>query len=299
MERDRVMLVKKQTTNLFRRAVTLLGTNKKLLTGLIGFLVIVLLSLSVYPLSIEFPPGLGQYKPKLPPSAQHPLGTDNFGRGMVTVFLYAIQFSLYIGLIAGTIGTVIGVAVGFISGYRGGLVDHVLRSIVDIFLVMPLLPILAIIMVCIQGMPVYAMAILLGAFSWPAAARTIRSQMLSLKEREFIDLAKISGQNQFEILFKEIFPNMLPYLSIVFVRAAIGAMFAEVSLEVIGLGPTNANTLGFIFHFAIINLAVLKGWWWWILPPTVALVWTFASLYIITLGLDEISNPKLKRITGL
>lgn len=293
------MNVKEQGLNALKRMITPLRTNKKLLVGLICFLTILSISLSVYPLSIPFPPGLGESKPKLPPSHEHPLGTDNYGRDMVAVFLYGIQFSLYIGFIAGIIGTSIGVVIGFVSGYKGGLVDDILRSVVDVFLVIPLWPILAIVMVYIRGMPVYGMAILLGAFSWPGAARTIRSQMLSLKERGFVDLAKISGLKEFEILFKEILPNMIPYLSIVFVGAVIGAMFAEVGLEVIGLGPTNANTLGFIFHYAIGNVAVLKGWWWWIVPSTVALVGIFTSLYVITLGLDEIANPRLKKITGL
>jgi len=292
------MKAMEKTQRILKDAGTLLRHNKKLLIGLIGFLTVLSISLSVYPLSIPFPPVLGQDKAKLPPSSEHPLGTDNFGRDLLTVFLYAIQLSLYIGVIAGTVGTSIGILIGFVSGYKGGYVDDVLRSFVDVFMVIPLVPILAIIMVVVKSVPLHVMALILGAFSWPGAARTIRSQILSLKEREFIDLARISGLNQFEILFKEILPNMLPYLSIVFVGSVVGAMFAEVGLEVIGLGPQAVGTLGYLFHWAILNVAVLKGWWWWVVPPTAALVSTFASLYIITVGLDEFANPRLKRITG-
>ena len=280
-------------------SLNFLQYNKKLLVGLILFFAVLFISLIVYPLSIPFPKPLGEYKSLLPPSPEHPLGTDKFGRDMTPVLLYGIQMSLYIGFIAGIIGTLIGIVIGFVSGYRGGVTDHILRSVIDVFLVIPLWPLLVILMVFIRNIPVFGMAIILGVFSWPGAARTIRAQMLSLKEREFVNLAKISDMSMFEILFKEILPNMIPYLAIIFVNRIIGAMFAEVGLEVIGLGPTNATTLGFIFHYAILNVAVLKGWWWWLVPSTISLVWVFSSLYIITLGLDEIANPRLKRITGL
>ena len=289
-----------RTLNPLKSAVTQLRRNRKLLAGLIGFLTILLVSLSVYPFGITLPHKIGTDQPKLPPSFEHLLGTDDYGRDMLTIFLYAVQFSLYTGLVAGTIGTLIGATLGFISGYEGGVVDELLRNFIDMFMVVPLWPILAVVLVYLRGTSFTTIAILLGAFSWPGAARTIRSQVLTLKEKDFVDLAKISGLNQFEILFKEILPNMIPYLSLIFMGSVVGAMFAEVSLEVIGLVPKgNSWTLGLMFNAAIENIAVLKGWWWWVVPPTAALVGTFISLYTITVGLDEIANPRLKRITGM
>lgn len=296
------MNVKEQTINIFisiDRLVETLRYNKKLLVGVTCFLAILSLALSTYLFSIPYPKLLGEYEGCLPPSAEHFLGTDNYGRDIVQVLLYGTQLSLLIGFVAGIIGTSISIAVGFISGYRGGLTDDILRSVVDVFLVVPSFPILALCVIYLRGLSILSMSVILGVFSWPGAARLIRSQMLTLKERDFVDLAKISRLNQVEILIEEILPNMIPYLAITFVGCTIGAIYAEVGLEVIGLGTTNANTLGFIFHEAIKNLAVLHGWWWWIGPPTACLVGIFASLYLITLGLDEIANPRLKKITGL
>jgi len=285
--------------SLLKNVLDTLRHNRKMSGGIIGILIIVSIALSVYPLGVPVPPALGPYLPKLPPSSDHPLGTDNFGNDMLQVLLYGTQVSLYIGVITGLVGTTLAITIGFVAGYRGGLVDDVIRSIIDVFMVIPLFPILALVLVFFKGIPLLAVAILLGLFSWPGGARTIRSLVLSLRERDFVNLAKISGSSQFEILFKEIFPNTIPYMSIVFMNAIVGGMTAEVSLEVIGLGPGATNTLGYIFSFAIQNIAVLRGWWWWIVPPTAVLVWIFTSLFVITLGLDEIANPRLKRITGL
>ena len=275
----------------------LLRHNKILSLGLTLLFAIMLLSLSGY-LFYPVPTLLGDFMVNQPPSPEHPLGTDNYGKDMVQVLLFGTQLSLYIGFVAGILGTIIGTLTGLVAGYKGGIIDHMLRSFTDVFIVIPLWPILVFILAVAPGISITGMAVILAVFSWPFTARVIRYQMLTLKERDYVDLAKISGLSQYEILFKEILPNMLPYISVVFVNSILVAMFAEVGLEVIGLGATGANTLGFIFHHAIMNAAVLKGWWWWIVPGTVAITWIFVALFIVTLGLDEIANPKLKKITG-
>jgi len=272
--------------------------NKKMLIGLIYFAAIVAASLMVYPLSIPAPKIVGDYEVLELPSAQHPLGTDTVGNDMVADLLYGIQTSLQIGFIAGTIGVSIGLTIALIAGYKGGKVDDILRSIIDIFLVIPTWPILVLLVVVIQAIPIYGMAFILGILSWQGSARAIRAQVLSLKERDFIDLAKISGSGTFEIVFKEILPNMIPYVALLYVGASVGNMMAEVGLGVIGLTPQYVVTLGYIYNKAVKTLAVIKGWWWWVIPPTLILMSIFLSLYIITTGLDEISNPRLKKITG-
>lgn len=272
--------------------------NKKFLVGIIVFLTIPCMALSVYPLGIPHPGWFGDAQAKSPPSLNHPLGTDSRARDLLVVLLYSTQMSLLIGSVAGVMGCSIGIIMGFVSGYKGGLIDDIMRTFFDVFMTIPLLPILALAMVAFKGLGVFGMAILLGLFSWPGAARTIRSQVLSLKEREFVNLAKISGLGDLEVIVKELMPNLLPYIAIRFVGSFVGAMYAEIGLEIIGLGPQYVNTLGFIFGEVVKNVAVLKGWWWMVLPPTAFVITIFLSLYIITVGIDEIANPRLKKITG-
>jgi peptide/nickel transport system permease protein len=139
------------------------------------------------------------------------------------------------------------------------------------------------------------MAIILAVFSWPRGARSIRAQILSLREREFIDIAELSGEGTFEILFKEIFPNMIPYVATSLVISVTSAMLAEVGLELIGIGPSGVYTLGIMFWHAQQWAASFNGWWWWHVPAIISLVTIFVGLYLMSLGLDEISNPRLKK----
>ena len=278
---------------------TTLRYNKKLSVGLIALIAAIIIPLSAIPLGIPYPGGIGPYKPYEAPSIEHLLGVDNFGNDMLHVLLYGAQTSLLIGFSAGTIMAIIAIILGLIAGYMGGLVDDAISRVVDIFLVIPSWPVLILLTSSFRGIGVAGLILVLCIFGWAGGVRNIRSQVLSYRERPFVDLAKISGFNSIELVIKEILPNLLPYLSVVWLNSTLGALLTEVGLEIIGLGPMRIVTIGWIFNFAIKVNATFKGWWWWLMPPTIILVWMFTSLYLITLGLDEISNPRLKRITGL
>ena len=232
-----------------RRAERLLSTfgvlssNWKFVTGFVLLLLIIVMGVLPYLLRIPFPQ-FGSAPSFREPSGQYPLGTDGLGRDLLVVLLYSIQTSLYIGFLAGTFGTLLGLVVGLVGGYKGGAVDDVLRSLIDIFLVIPLWPILILISASVKSLTVPMMAGLLAAFSWQGSARTIRAQAMSLKEREFISIAQLSGLNTIEIVFTEILPNMLPFVAAGFVMSVTGAILAEVSLEVIGLGPLDPAVFG-------------------------------------------------------
>jgi len=278
----------------FRNAIKTLMGNKKFFAGLTMLVLISFVGYSAYIFQIPFPK-FGSVPPFRKPSRQFLLGTDGLGRDLFAVLLYSIQTSLYIGFTAGIIGTAIGILVGFVGGYKGGLTDHVLRSITDIFLVIPLWPLLILISASVRSLSIPVMASLLAAFSWQGSARAIRSQVMSLKEREFVNIARLSGLGTFEILFKEILPNMIPYVASGFVMSVTGAILTEAALEIIGLGPPGATSIGLMLYWSQQFAATVKGWWWWLVPPIIVLILIFIALFLILLGLDEISNPRLRK----
>lgn len=278
-----------------KNAIRSLIGNRKFLAGLIMLVSIITVGYCTYIFSIPFPK-FGSVPAFRKPSKQFLLGTDGLGRDLFAVLLYSIQTSLYIGFIAGIVGTALGVLVGFLGGYKGGLVDHILRSVTDIFLVIPLWPLLILISASVRSLTIPVMASLLAAFSWQGSARAIRSQVMSLKEREFVNIARLSGLGTLEILFKEIFPNMIPYVAAGFVMSVTGAVLTEAALEIIGLGPPKATSIGLMLYWSQQYAATVKGWWWWLVPPIFVLVLIFISLLLLLLGLDEISNPRLRKI---
>ena len=276
-------------------AIGTLGRNWKFLFGLALLLVIIILGLLPSVLRIPFP-SFGSVPAFKPPTAQHPLGTDGLGRDLLVVLLYSTRTSLYIGFLAGTFGTLLGLLIGLAGGYKTGIVDDVLRSLIDVFLVIPLWPILILVSASVKSLTIPMMAGLLAAFSWMGSARTIRAQVLSLKEREFINIARLSGQRTGNILFAEIFPNMIPFVAAGFVISVTGAILAEVSLEVIGLGPPKATSIGLMLYWAQQYSATVKGWWWWSIPPITLLILLFTALFLIISGFDEISNPRMRKL---
>ena len=228
------------------------------------------------------------------PTWDHPLGTESNGRDMLAVLLVGAPRSLYIGLIAATIGMFIGIILGFTAGFMGGWVDAVIRTISDSVVVIPALAVLIVIGAYVKTINIESMALLLALFAWPAPTRFIRAQVLSMRERGYVNMARISGASSFDIMFKEMMPNMLPYLAASYTGNVSGAILAATSLEVLGLGPTRIPTLGMTIFYAIRAAAILRGMWWWWGIPIAALVVVFSGLFLMTTGLDEIANPRLR-----
>ncbi len=228
------------------------------------------------------------------PSWDHPLGTESSGRDMLAVLLVGAPRSLRIGLIAASIGMLIGVVLGFTAGYMGGWVDAIIRTLSDAIIVIPVLAVLIVIGAYVRVLQVENMALLLAAFLWPGPTRLIRAQVLSMRERGYVQMARISGASSFSIMFGEMMPNMLPYIAASFTGNVSAAILAATSLEVLGLGPTRIPTLGMTIYYAIQSAAVLRGMWWWWGIPIAALVVVFSGLFLITVGLDEIANPRLR-----
>jgi len=169
----------------------------------------------------------------------------------------------------------------------------VLRVLIDVFLSVPSLVFLILIASLVKGVGVHSMALIIGAFAWPSPARQVRAQVLSLKERAFVQIARLSGMSGLEIIFRELMPHMLQWLGANFVNAFIAAILAESGLSLLGLGPQREMTLGMMIYWALSYSAILQNLWWWWLTPILTLMCLFLSLYMIHLGFDEASNPRL------
>jgi len=241
---------------------------------------------------------LGTFKRDLSCSFEHPLGTDRWGRDLLAVTLIGLKYSFAIGFLSGFMATLIAVVVALTGAWLGGKMDVVLNSITNAVLVVPSFPIvIAISAYARTGL--FGLAMLITFFAWPWAARTIRSQALSLKERAYIDLAILSNEGSLEVIFKEILPNLLPYIIVGFSYSVIGAILTETGLRLIGIGvASEIPTLGFILNQAIQYGAFARQSYNYLLPPVLMLMAIFISINLLNAGLDELFNPRLKRITG-
>ena len=276
-----------------------LRRNKSLVVGLVLLVFLLLFAIGgsliidtqklAYPLAVS---------PLQPPGVQYPLGTDKDGRDLLAVMVRGILLTGMIGLIAGTIGIVLGVVLGFMSGYFGGVFDLVVRWVTEVLLTIPSLVLLIIIAGTIvdkNSVTVFTMAGVTAILAWVGPTRVVRSQVLTMKERTFVSVAKLSGMGNMEIIFKELMPNMLPFLVAAFVGQVMSAIYASFGLEILGLGPAREPTLGMTIRWAVFHSAMFNQWWWWVLWPIVAMVLIFASLSLINVGLDEIANPRVRR----
>ncbi len=229
-----------------------------------------------------------------PPSAQHPLGTDDVGRDLLALLIYGLWPTLSIGLIAGTLGTGIGTMLGLISGYLRGPVDLVIRTLSDIVLTIPLLVVLILVASFTQTTTITGTALIVGLLAWAGPTRAIRAQTLSLRERAFIRVAKLTGMNDFEIIFLDLLPNLLPYILAGFIDAIAGGILASVGLQLLGIGPLLIPNMGMTLNSAFAGGAMIRGYWWWWAPPVLVLTVLFLATFLITLALDEIANPRLR-----
>jgi len=234
--------------------------------------------------------------PLLPPSSELPFGSDKQGRDLFAVMVVGTPMTLRIGLIAGFLGVGIGSLLAFVSAYYGGWIDTVLTGIVDVGLTVPGLMVLIVVAMMVPGgLSVEQMALVVASLAWLYPARTIRSQVLTLRERSYIQVARLSGMPASAIIFKEILPNLLPYMAASLVGSVSAAVLASIGLEVLGLGPMDAPTIGMTLFWINYNAAVINGWWWWWLPPIIVIGLLFISLFLTSVGLDEIANPRIRR----
>lgn len=232
--------------------------------------------------------------PEQPPSQKFPLGTDSWGRDLLALLLHGIKNSFYIGVTAAAIALAIGLTIGVISGFKGGLTDGFLMLITDIILVLPSILIMMLIAAYLKERNPFFVSLIIGLTSWPWLARAVRSQVLSLKEREFIQMSRMAGLSDAKIILEDLLPNMASYTFMAFVLLMSGAMIAEAGLSMIGLGVTKGISLGIILYWAQLLESVRRGMWWWFGPPGACLVLLATSLLLLSTSLDEYFSPRLK-----
>jgi peptide/nickel transport system permease protein len=269
--------------------------NNKLRVGLVVLLIFIVLAL-IGPLLTDYDPDAYVGPMGAPPSSEFWFGTTTFGQDVFSQFVLGLKATFLVGIVGGGLGTLIGVVIGFTAGYRGGIVDEVLNMITNIVLVLPTLAILLIIAAYLEVRGVLAESIFIGCTAWPWAARAIRAQTFSLRAREFVDLARMSGISSWKIVFIEIAPNMMSYLFMTFILQFGGAILIAATLDFIGLGPTRGISLGLMMNNAVLWSALHLGMWWWFLPPGVAITAIVGALYVMNVGLDEVFNPKLREL---
>jgi peptide/nickel transport system permease protein len=230
----------------------------------------------------------------MPPSAEWWFGTTSFGQDVFAQFVYSLGSTFLVGAIGGGLAGIIGMTVGFVAGYRGGVVDEALNMVTNVVLVIPTLALLLVAAAYLSARGIVVEALLIGLTSWPWAARAIRAQTFSLRSREFVNLARMSGVRSLRIVFGEIAPNMSSYLFLTFILLFGGAILIAATLDFIGLGPTSGSSLGLMMYNAVAWSALQLGLWWWFIPPGVAITAIVGALYVTNVGLDEVFNPRLR-----
>lgn len=227
-----------------------------------------------------------------------PLGTDNFGRDMLTELVAAIGVSLKIGLVAGLIATMIGLSLGLLAGYIGGWLDDIIMFITNLFTVIPSFVLLILISYSIgqEQRGAITIAAVIGLTSWVWTTRAVRAQVISLRNRDHVNLSKLSGHSVLHIIVADILPYIASYVFMALILQISSGILAEAGLSILGLGPktTEVPTLGLMMNWAMIYSAHIMGKWWAYFPVIVAIALVSFSLNLMNTGLDQVFNPALR-----
>ncbi len=221
------------------------------------------------------------------------LGTDFNGHDILTQLLYGTQVAFIVGILAALFGVGIGTFVGVIAGYYGKMIDTLLMRTTDIFLVLPFLPVV-LVLVSIARPSIWIIIFVLSALGWPGIARVIRAQVLSLKERPFVDAARVAGASDTRLIFLHLTPNVLPFSFLYMSLGVAAAIITEAALSYLGLGDPNVTSWGGMLS-TLITLGGGLYYWWWLLPPGLAITFLSLGFYLLGRGFDEIINPRLRR----
>jgi peptide/nickel transport system permease protein len=262
----------------------------------LGILVIFVLLALLAPLlvdSTQLDPSRATAKPFLHPGSGQWLGTDNFGRPVLSLILYGARISLLVGVTA-TIGTMlIGAVVGIASGYYGGRIDTLLNAFTNWFLVIPWIA-LAIVLASILGPTVFNVILVIAITSWAGTARLVRAQALTVKERPYVERARVLGAGDWHLVTRHVLPNVFPVLFANTILTVALSILSETTIALLGLEDPNTVSWGIIIHDAFSKGALTAGYWWWLIPPGVAIVLVTLSFTMCGYALDEIVNPKLR-----
>jgi peptide/nickel transport system permease protein len=229
-----------------------------------------------------------------PPSGEFWLGTDDNGRSVLTLLIWGARISLFVGLLATAISMLIGTLIGLMSGFFEGWPARVLFRLTEWFLVIPFLP-LALILATVLGRSLFNIALVIGVTSWPGTALLIRSQTLSIKERPYLERARLLGAGRWHQMGRHILPNVMPMVFANTTLTVAVAILSETTLSFLGLGDPTRVSWGSMLEDAFSVGAMTTGSWWFIVPPGVCVVLVVLSFTLIGQALEEIFNPRLRR----
>jgi peptide/nickel transport system permease protein len=277
-----------------RRVVRAIANNKTLVAGILVLLLVLLFGVAGSSFVTRAQADVGAGRPARPPDFQHLLGTDQQGRDVLANLIFGTPATLKIGVIAGTIGVATGTLLGLFAGYVGGASDAAIRLLIDVFLTIPNLMVLIVIASMISGLSIEQMGVIIAAWAWMWPARTVRAQVLTIRERAYVQVSRLNGMGTLAIIIRELMPNLLPFVAASLVGTIAAAILASIGLSALGLGPQNEASLGLTIYWAIFYGALIRQLWWWFIPPIVITIILFMGLFMTTAGLDKIANPRLR-----
>src|SRR5579864_4362218 len=283
-----------QRESRWRAAASWLAANPKVAFGLgiVGFFFLVAI---LGPILIHHDPNAFSSDVLQPPSTTHWLGTTQTGQDVFAQVVDGTRVSVLLGLVAGFMATIISVIIGLTAGYFGGFVDDLLSLFINIFLVIPALPLAVVLAAYFPFRGPLPVAVIVTFTGWAWGARVLRAQTLSMRRREFVESARASGETTPRIIFAEILPNEIAIVAAGLVGTVIYAILAQAGLEFLGLGDVTIISWGSMFYWAQNNEALLLGAWWWFLAPGCCVALLGAGLAFINFGIDELANPRLRR----
>ncbi len=246
------------------------------------------------PMVARFDPQTTSYDLLEAPSAKHWMGTTQSGQDVFSQFVHGARVSLLVGLVAGVVSQVLSVLIGLLGGYLRGWADDLLYILTAVFLVIPGMPLLIVLTGYLPSRGLFAIAFVIAITSWAGAARVIRAQTMSLRNREFVVAARATGESRWRIMLFEVLPNQLPLVASGFLFSVIGGILSEAGLSFLGLGSLTTVSWGSMLYFAQAGQALLVGAWWWFVPPGLAIAVIGAGLALINFGIDEHANPRLR-----
>jgi peptide/nickel transport system permease protein len=273
--------------------LAILWQNRKSRVGLV--------LLALFAVAAIFAPVIAPYDPRdtsfesnLNPTADHWLGTTTAGQDIYSQLIWSARTSLTVGLFAGGLATAISLVIGLTAGYMRGMVDEVLSFFINLALVIPTFPLIAVIAAYSPVRGILPIILILGITGWAWGARIKRSQMISMRERDYITASIFAGEPTWRVIFREIMPNMLSLVVVGFIGASAGAIGAEAGLAFIGLGDPTTVSWGSMLFWADNSGALLTGQWAWLLAPGLALALLMTALTLVNFGIDALSNPHLR-----
>lgn len=271
---------------------------RKNLLGMIGLVILVFFALMAIFADVIVPPERlsvieATGDPLAPPAPGFPLGTDEAGRSILDLVIQGSQISLLVGLLATIISMVIGSVIGITAGHYGGWPGAVLMRVVDWFLVIPFLP-LAIVLASLLGRSIWIIALVIGITTWAGTARVVRAQVLTLRERPYVERARALGASDFHLITRHILPNVFPLIFANTVLVVAVAILTETTLSFLGLGDPFNVSWGTMLELAFERGSISLGAWWYLIPPGVCIVLVVLGFTMCGYALDEVLDPRLR-----